>query len=122
MSTFFQTEATNQTDQVRVGRLSLYSLDTSGDPHLNVQTEVDVPGILDIKWSYVPIADQPAFALVNSIGQLRLYKVNEDSTVAMVTEEELGPQSLGLSLEWNNMTGCGYCTPSPKYHFDITSA
>ena len=62
-----------------------------------------MPGILDIKWSYLPLNESPTFALVNSVGQIHVYKVNDDNTVAMVTKEELTPSSLGLSLEWNNM-------------------
>lgn len=93
---------------MRIGRLTLYSLNTGSSPQLDVQSETDMPGILDIKWSYVPIADHPTIALVNSVGQLRVYNVKEDNTVAMVTEAELEPQSLGLSLEWNNMKSCRY--------------
>ncbi|XP_052814891.1 diphthine methyltransferase-like [Mya arenaria] len=101
-----QSEAESNEEQTRVGRLYLYALSNqSGSPSLEQLTSQDMPGVLDIKWSYHPVAGQACFALVNSVGELRVYKLLEDRSVAMVTRAELTPQSLGLSLEWNNMTG-----------------
>ncbi|XP_053388811.1 diphthine methyltransferase-like [Mercenaria mercenaria] len=62
-----------------------------------------MPGILDIKWSYQVLLGRPCFAVVNSVGQLKVFVVKEDSTVVMVTEEQLDTECLGLSLEWDNM-------------------
>ncbi|XP_052266714.1 diphthine methyltransferase-like isoform X2 [Dreissena polymorpha] len=93
-------------EQTRVGCLYMYSLDTqSGVPTLQQCTRLDMPGVLDIKWSCEPVQGHPTFALVNSIGELQLYKLGSNKAVSIETKAELSPHSLGLSLEWNNLTG-----------------
>ena len=95
--------------QVRVGRLYLYKLDNqSENPQLHLCTSLDMPGILDIKWSYQLLQNQPCFAVVNSVGYLKVFVVNADNDFVMVTEEALDDDCLGLSLEWNNMLGPRY--------------
>jgi len=86
-----------------VGRLYVFTLDNQSSPHVSMATSQDMPGVLDLKWSYSFIDGHACFALVNSVGELRLYQLNKDRTVTMATKAELTPQSLGLSTKWNNM-------------------
>ncbi|KAL3876176.1 hypothetical protein ACJMK2_034047 [Sinanodonta woodiana] len=102
--------------QVRVGRLYIYQLEKEF-LKLHEQLKLDMPGVLDIKWSYQLINGQPTFGLVNSLGQLRVYQFigNENSSkcnesgkqqdvppLSLLCECQIGTACLGLSLEWSN--------------------
>ncbi|KAL4240914.1 Diphthine methyltransferase [Mactra antiquata] len=99
---------TDGSPQVRVGRLYMYKLEnqSTSTPKLKLCTSLDMPGILDIKWSYQTINGRPYFGVVNSVGQIKVFVVKNEDMVVMVTEEQLdvvNDDGLGLSLEWNNM-------------------
>lgn len=61
-----------------------------------------MPGILDIKWCPSLINNQSLSGLVNSIGQLQIYQLNDNGKSDFVTSTDLGEQVLGLSLDWAN--------------------
>lgn len=99
-----QEDTLKTSPQVRVGRLYLHHLDNqSGGRQLQLCNSLDMPGILDIKWSCQLMEGRPCFAIVNSVGQLRIFIVKENMNIVMVTEEQLDIDCLGLSLDWNNM-------------------
>lgn len=97
-----------QRRQTRHGRLYVHRL-TSGQ-QLTTETTLDMPGILDIKWCPKPFPQGSFVALVNSIGQLRIYTMitNKDGTssqtvqMSEVATFDLGDDCLGLSLDWSN--------------------
>ena len=64
-----------------------------------------MPGILDIKWCNRAINGLPHIGLVNSVGQLQLYSVDnsDDRQATCITEAQLCDDCLGLSLDWNNV-------------------
>lgn len=68
-----------------------------------------MPGILDIKWCTITAVGRPTFGLVNSVGQLQLYCIEEDSnSVLWVAETQLCDGCLGLSLDWDNVLETKY--------------
>lgn len=89
--------------QTRLGKLHAYRLKQEEETQSleHVQT-TDMPGILDIKWCPSLIDNQSLFGLVNSIGQLQIYQLNDDHKSDFVTSTELGTEVLGLSLDWSN--------------------
>lgn len=106
-------DTTLQRRQTRHGKLHVYRL-TSGQS-LTTETILDMPGILDIKWSPSATPEGSIAALVNSVGQLRLYTLAgsddgaPDKRVNMseVTTFDLGDDCLGLSLDWSNRVNNG---------------
>lgn len=97
-------DAAEKSSQTRVGRLYVYQLcqeeNTLG---LTPLQQKDMPGILDIKWSHTAINGKPHFALVNSIGQLHVYSMDDAHQISEVATTLLTEECLGLSLEWDNM-------------------
>ncbi|XP_060081067.1 diphthine methyltransferase-like [Ylistrum balloti] len=97
-----------QRRQTRHGRLYVHRL-TSGQ-ELTTETTLDMPGILDIKWCPTSTPDGSLMALVNSVGQLRLYRMTTSDTdtsgrkvdLSEVINFDLGGDCLGLSLDWSN--------------------
>ncbi|XP_063444635.1 diphthine methyltransferase-like [Mytilus trossulus] len=89
--------------QTRLGKLHTYRLKEEEETQSldHVQT-TDMPGILDIKWCPSLIDNQSLFGLVNSIGELQIYQLNDDGKSVFVTSTELGTEVLGLSLDWAN--------------------
>lgn len=98
-----------QRKQTRHGKLYAYRLKQNnyGDC-LQREVTVDMPGILDIKWCPNMLEDSALVALVNSTGQLMLYRLcpsSVDKTSVCLEEvltTELGSACLGLSLDWSN--------------------
>ncbi|XP_033755342.1 diphthine methyltransferase-like [Pecten maximus] len=112
-----------QRRQTRHGRLYVHRL-TDGQ-QLTTETTLDMPGILDIKWCPTPCPEGSLMALVNSVGQLRLYSMTDSETGApdqkvQMTEVmtfDLGDDCLGLSLDWSNRANKG----SPTHICSSTS-
>ncbi|KAK3579536.1 hypothetical protein CHS0354_028368 [Potamilus streckersoni] len=103
-------------NQVRVGRLYIYQLEKEF-LRLQERLKLDMPGVLDIKWSHQLINGRPTFGLVNSVGQLRVYQFMENQScsksdgssmpqalppLSLLCECQFGADCLGLSLEWSN--------------------
>ncbi|XP_041363596.1 diphthine methyltransferase-like [Gigantopelta aegis] len=89
--------------QVRIGKLQRYSLSGLLDdqPQLTLEEERDMHGILDIKWRHTVDDDHPAFALVDAVGQLQLWRLADDDSLVKVCSAQLGESCLGLSLDWS---------------------
>ncbi|KAI9145906.1 WD40-repeat-containing domain protein [Paraphysoderma sedebokerense] len=92
----------------RLGRCLLYDLQPAdsenGKLQLNELSKIDMPAILDMKWSHSNT--DPLLGIANASGELLLYKLSEatDNSVQMehvTTEQELSSR-LCLSLDWSN--------------------
>ena len=103
-------DETTQQKQTRKGRLYVYQLSSASDqesPPLTCVHTADMPGILDIKWSSARLQEKAVFGLVNSVGELRLFDL-EDYKVAEISKISLGEDVLGLSLDWSNKVSNRY--------------
>lgn len=90
--------------QCRQGCLYLHRL-SSTDTKTDLQ-EIQVAGILDMKWSCQRVAGFILLGIVTSVGELIIYKLLEENnlptlqTICRVSLDE--PTSLALSLDWSN--------------------
>ncbi|CAL4139160.1 unnamed protein product, partial [Meganyctiphanes norvegica] len=87
----------------RLGRLYLHRIVSDGTEKVQ---EINMPAILDMKWSRHKIFGRIVLAIVNASGELLLYYLNEESEKIQFefwckfTLE--GDEVLALSLDWSN--------------------
>ncbi|XP_061169058.1 diphthine methyltransferase-like [Saccostrea echinata] len=105
-------EAKKMNNQTRHGNVQVYKLNTTDESNSLTKTSaIEMPGVLDIKWSPDLDGENPVFGLVNSVGTAELYVMNHrdemggGSTATEITKlagVTLGENVLGLSLDWAN--------------------
>ena len=77
----------------------------TGKQYLQNGSNLDMPGILDIKWCPHLQENVSLFGLVNSTGELRLCRLPSEEynlDVVELQKVSLGESCLGLSLDWSN--------------------
>jgi len=111
--------------QIRLGRLFLFKTKNVGNSNkldcIPIQ-DIDMPGILDMKWSHKLIGDSPMLAVANSIGQVVFLSASSTpggddlhdvagGDVSLLfhdridVREEGDLKTLALSLDWSNGIG-----------------
>ena len=96
--------------RMRLGRLLTYRLSraecSEESPILSESGRLEVPAILDIKWSYTILQDKPTAGVVDARGLLTLYNVDKEGNGDVMTvkcaEIFTGEERLALSLDWSN--------------------
>ncbi|XP_044008905.1 diphthine methyltransferase isoform X2 [Aphidius gifuensis] len=101
-------EQSNEKSQKRDGKIYLFRIETMGK--LKLLQTIDVPAVLDMKWSHVRIQNNIYLGVVNSIGYIQIYKLQIDETTgdAMIKlhiekklSQKSGDEILALSLDWS---------------------
>ncbi|XP_034935235.1 diphthine methyltransferase [Chelonus insularis] len=90
--------------QIRLGKIFLFQVIKVGK--LKLLQELEVSGVLDIKWAHVRCQENILFGIVNSVGFLQIYKLHtdDDLKVELLTERkvrEVEGEILALSLDWD---------------------
>ncbi|KAI7862655.1 hypothetical protein BDF14DRAFT_1735771 [Spinellus fusiger] len=104
--TYQLTDESNDTTQIRKGKLYVLTMDPSpSSPHpLQLHQTIEGPAILDIKWSHALLQhQQQALAVVDSVGGLQLHSVTQHHQLAPLAHVQVADTTtLCLSLEWAN--------------------
>lgn len=103
--TYQLTEEESNHGRVRKGRLYLYRVEQ--DARLELQQTIDTPAILDMKWSHALLNDRPTLGVVDSIGSLELYALEDGDLVSRDRVQVTAENVLCLSLDWSNRRGGG---------------
>ena len=93
----------NESESVRVGRLSLHSIDPVKIDLTPVQL-IEGPGILDAKWCRKKIGEERVvLAVADAMGQMVLHTLDpESSTLQQVYCQSIGDDNrLALSCDWS---------------------
>ena len=106
--------------QIRLGRLFLFKTNKMGKKLDCVPIQdIDMPGILDMKWSHQLINSKPSLAVANSIGQIILLSASSSpgdddlhdvvgGDVSLLFHDKIDVRdegdmkTLALSLDWSN--------------------
>ncbi|KAL0071975.1 hypothetical protein AAF712_000898 [Marasmius tenuissimus] len=99
-----------QTDvgQQRVGQCLIYRWSSEpNDPAISAKKiqEVDLPAVLDMKWSHKSLSGRPLLGIADSEGNITLHEWDQDEPhVRKVSSIQVAPSSdiLCLSLDWSN--------------------
>lgn len=96
-----------------MGQLQVYQLDNvNSAPTLSLSHDLDMPGILDIKWARQQLDAAAVCGLVNAKGELQLWTLRGGSTGGTEGKSGRGEvvpeclktveiaQCIGLSLDW----------------------
>lgn len=101
-------EQLNEKSQKRDGKIYLFKIIKMGK--LKLLQTINVPAVLDMKWSHVRIQDNIFLGVVNSIGYIQIYKlqIDESTGEAMIKlhikkklSEKCNDEILALSLDWS---------------------
>ncbi|XP_012152025.1 diphthine methyltransferase isoform X2 [Megachile rotundata] len=84
----------------RLGRIYMFQVKTSGS--LTLLQQLEVPAVLDMKWSHVKCQAKILLGVVNSLGYLQIYELNDKKSLQLLTEEKVANENevLALSLDW----------------------
>ncbi|CAG9786376.1 unnamed protein product [Diatraea saccharalis] len=94
--------------QSRLGKIYLFIIDQNTTDLFPVQT-LNIAGVLDQKWCYHNIQNNPVLAVATSEGCVELYRLQSegDLLLKLWVKEEIGKDILALSLDWStNKTPC----------------
>ncbi|XP_024085455.1 diphthine methyltransferase isoform X2 [Cimex lectularius] len=85
----------------RIGELHLIQLGKHPDL-INIVQKINMPGVLDCKWAHVKL-DSIYLAVVNAVGEIRLYILLEEKKLKEVFIKKLtkDDDTLLLSLDWS---------------------
>ncbi|KAH9513181.1 Diphthine methyltransferase [Bulinus truncatus] len=92
--------------QVRNGGFLIFKLvfDEASGPSLHKCQNVNMCGVLDIKWPQTLIQDDAVFGLVDAEGFVQILRLHPDNfSVETLAKCELSKSSLGLSLGWTGL-------------------
>uniref|UniRef100_A0A0C9QTQ2 methylated diphthine methylhydrolase n=2 Tax=Fopius arisanus TaxID=64838 RepID=A0A0C9QTQ2_9HYME len=102
-----QSESLANNTQKRQGTIYLFQVVTPGKLHL--LQEINVPGVLDMKWAHVLYEGHVLLGVVNSIGYLQLWQLTEESQMNLLVETKIrcvDDEYLALSLDWSTGRSC----------------
>lgn len=92
----------NSLPSKRLGRIYMFEIIQDGC--LKLLQRLEVPAVLDMKWSHVTCQDRMLLGVVNSLGYLQIYQLknSEMKQLELVTEKRVADQGdvLALSLDW----------------------
>ncbi|XP_015118269.1 diphthine methyltransferase [Diachasma alloeum] len=98
-----QSESSDDRAQKRQGIIYLFRVVSPGNLHLLQQ--VNVPGVLDMKWAHVVYEGHILLGVVNSVGYLQLWELERESgKMSLFVETKLrsvDDEYLALSLDWS---------------------
>ncbi|XP_063981536.1 diphthine methyltransferase [Diachasmimorpha longicaudata] len=97
-----QSDCSKNETQTRQGIIYLFRVVSPGNLHLLDQ--VNVAGVLDMKWAHVTYEGRILLGVVNSLGYLQLWEFQGESKMNLITETKVrcaDDEYLALSLDWS---------------------
>ncbi|XP_008545062.1 diphthine methyltransferase [Microplitis demolitor] len=97
---------TKSSGQKRLGRIFLFKIRAPGK--LKLLQQLEVPAVLDMKWAHVRCQDKILLGVVNSLGFLQVFKLDEDEgKIELLVETSVSSEDpvLALSLDWSTGRG-----------------
>ncbi|XP_076240103.1 diphthine methyltransferase isoform X2 [Calliopsis andreniformis] len=87
----------------RLGRIYMFRVVDNGC--LALLQNLEVPAVLDMKWAHIMYEDKILLGVVNSLGYLQIYQLQNDAqkeTLELLTEKKVmdDDEVLALSLDW----------------------
>ncbi|GFS27216.1 WD repeat-containing protein 85 [Elysia marginata] len=94
----------NKTEQTRAGGIIIFGLDfrASHQPVLEKLSNLNLCGVLDIKWPDKRLSNTAVFGFVDAEGFCQLFAVDETFSPKEVSKAKLTANSLGLSLGFSD--------------------
>ncbi|KAK7064228.1 WD-repeats-region domain-containing protein [Favolaschia claudopus] len=88
--------------QKRSGQCLVYTVDSTPKPTLQKIQSIDLPAILDMKWSHRSQSARPLLGIADSEGHVSLHEWNDDKLETCASISCASSDVLCLSLDWSN--------------------
>ncbi|KAI5613054.1 diphthine methyltransferase isoform X2 [Silurus asotus] len=107
----YQLQKDDEKNPSRIGRLYLFQFDQQQSfiPPLTEIQRTDTPAILDLKWCHTEMCGRPLLGMATACGEIQLHALRDTKDgrclLDHVSNTELGPNRLALSLDWSTGRG-----------------